>query len=108
MPGFLESADNSTRYLGWVLMYPRVGQLSAGNGALEVEHLRLRRGLPEKEMSFLPVSVKVLFDDYLTTCEHFAKALDDEAVIGGSELLQRWHQTDNALMAADITTTLRW
>jgi hypothetical protein len=70
-----------------------------------VEHLHLAR--TNNTVSHLPVSMKALFDDFLTTCEYFAREMDAEAKRGEGELLRRWNQTSNAL-AEPEATTLVW
>lgn len=57
--------------------------------------------------AYLPVSIRVLFDDYLTTVEHFAANLEAERDTGGNELLTRWKQTADALCDPD-PSQLRW
>ncbi len=86
-------------------MYERVDNLSAANGGLRVEHLRLCR--TNDHLSHLPVSIKALFDDFLATCERFAATLVDEGERGENALISRWNETSSALSDPE-ETTLTW
>lgn len=104
-PKLLKSPHGSTKALTWALMYPRKGSLEVDGQELELEHLKLLRR--DASLTYLPLSIKALFDDFLATCEHIAEEAEAERDAKGSALRSRWRQTANALVEAE-PTGLRW
>lgn len=51
----------------------------------------------DKQTTLLPVSINVLFDDFVAASEYFAEQLEAESARGGKDLLTRWRETANGL-----------
>jgi hypothetical protein len=96
----------STPILSWGLMEKRTERFDDKAGTRFVgTHLR-----PVKisaQRTVLPVSIRVLFSDFIKACRWFGDELDAERRAGGSKLLTRWRQTADAL-ANPEPTKLRW
>lgn len=86
--------------LSWFLMLDPITP-APEHLAAPAEHLKLARAQTKHATSYLPVSIRALFDDYLASVEHFAEALQAERRHDGDELLTRWRQTADALCEPD-------
>ncbi len=105
-PKVFENPDSSTRLLGWALMDEPTG-IDPTTGD-ELPHLELHqlRGWPD--MTVIPVSLTRLFEDFLLAIEYFAKLLDGEAASEGSQQLELWRQTADALSEPEEKLNVSW
>jgi len=104
-PKELENANSSRPVLSWSLLtrrkefWPQLG--------IDVEHLVPVPSPVSSRLLILPLSLAVLFDDFLAGCEHFAQLLEAEKTASGNALLTAWDST-----AAGLTrpgrSTLTW
>ena len=61
----------------------------------------------DAQTTILPVSITVLFDDTIRSCEYFAGLLEAEGALGGHAMLDLWQQTADALCSAE-PSPLKW
>jgi hypothetical protein len=87
-PKELENASNSCQVLSWCLLTQRK-EFWQPLGT-HAEHLVTVSSPASPRKLFLPLSITVLFDDFLSGCEHFAQMLEAEKAAGGSTLLANW------------------
>jgi hypothetical protein len=102
-PKRLENGASSTPIMGWGLMEYRTERLT-GTG-LDATHLQPVAIDPAR--TILPVSINVLYEDFIKACEHFAGLLEAEQAAGGHALLDRWRSVADVIVTPE-PTDLRW
>lgn len=100
-PKRLANPDASTPELTWGLMFERIGQEEYEGQVVNLTHLRLCPVNAQK--TILPVSIRVLFEDFLASCELFARTVESEGAMGGTERRDRWRSTANVLTEAELS-----
>ena len=95
-PKRLSNPRLATPELSCVLMYERQENVENEGTSLSVMHLRPVQASSPK--TILPVSIRVFFDDFLSSCEEFARRVEQDHASSGTVLLDRWRSVANALV----------
>jgi hypothetical protein len=104
-PKFVVNRASSTSILSWGLMEARMEDFDDGLGTrFTGTHMQPVRATAQKTV--LPVSIQVLFEDFLSSCEYFANGLETEARVSGDAQISKWRQTADALASAEPTALL--
>jgi hypothetical protein len=101
-PKRLENGASSTPIMSWGLMEYRTERLTAGHDATHLRPVAI-----DPTRTILPVSINVLYEDFIRACEHFAGLLEAEEAAGGHAVLDRWRSVADVLVTPE-PTGLRW
>jgi hypothetical protein len=113
-PKIIKAASQqcSTEALTWALMYAEQGDCDVGGQTYCLRHLEpievAKRIGNFGRATMLPVSIRCLFDDFLSACECYASRLEKEERAGGVELLGRWRSAADVLVTPEPNDRLRW
>jgi hypothetical protein len=103
-PKRLQNGSCSTPILSWALMEHRTERLSGTT----VDATHMQPVAIDARTTVLPVAINVLFEDFITACDHFAKLLERENAAGGQDLLDRWRSTADILVTPEAAPKLAW
>lgn len=103
-PKRVSNPRSATAELGWALMYERQENAEYAGTSLILTHLRLVQATSQRTL--LPVSIRVFFDDFLSSCDEFARRIEQEHASGGTVLRDRWRSAANALVEAEPSDLL--
>jgi hypothetical protein len=101
----------SSPALTWTLM-----QASRTSYALAISSYSLRHLEPVEvakqiadfpTATMLPVSIRALFDDFLSACEFYAVRLEEQRA-GGDDLIASWRTTADTLASPEPNEDLDW